>query len=86
MKTIKALEWNTREEIDFAVSEAQKLEFREMVKELEHQTGETWSEYLSEIEVGYCEETGRITTDRGNIYSPTTCKGNGNFQFHSTVY
>lgn len=86
MKTVSALEWNTREEIDFAVSEAQKMEFRELVAELNRQTGEDWSEYLSEVEVDYCPDTGRITTDKGNIYSPTTCKGNGNFQFHSTVY
>lgn len=86
MKTVKALEWNTREEIDFALTEAQKLEFREMVRELETQTGETWSEYLSETEVEECTESGLIVSKNGNIYAPTMCKGNGNYKFHSTVY
>lgn len=80
-RTIKALKYDDRSQVDFATTDPQKTEFREMIKELERQTGESWSEYLSEEEVEEDIDTGNIRTERGNVFTPTNNKGEGNYRF-----
>ena len=80
-RTITALEYNDRSQLDFATNEPQKTVFREMVKELERQTGENWSEYLQEVEVEEDIDTGNITTEAGNIFAPNSDRGESNYRF-----
>ena len=80
-RTIKALKYDDRSQVDFATTDPQKTEFREMVKELERQTGESWSEFLSEEDVEEDTDTGNIRTEQGNVFAPTNNKGEGNYRF-----
>lgn len=80
-RTIKALKYDDRSQVDFATTDPQKTEFKEMVKELERQTGESWSEFLSEEDVEEDTDTGNIRTEQGNVFAPTNNKGEGNYRF-----
>jgi hypothetical protein len=84
-RTITALCYNDRNEIDFATTDPQKTEFREMIRALSDQTGEDWGEYLQEVEVEEDTETGHITTEAGNIFEPTGDKASGNYRIIPTT-
>lgn len=79
-RTITALCYNDRSQIDYATTSPQKTEFKEMVAELSRQTNEDWSEYLHEEEVEEDTDTGHITTATGETFEPTGNKGDGNYR------
>lgn len=75
MKTITALKFEDENGIDFATTDLQKREFREIVNEMNHQTGEDWSSCLSVVEVDE-DEDGNITYN-GSMFLANSDKGNG---------
>jgi hypothetical protein len=77
MRTITAQKYEDENGIDFATNSVQKAEFHEMVQEMNRQTGEDWSTYLSEVEVEQ-DEDGNITYN-GSVFRPAESKGEGHY-------
>jgi len=72
---ITALKYEDENTIDFAITQEQRREFREMVADMNKQTGEDWSTYLSEVDVEHYTD-GDIVCN-GTAYAPSKSKGDG---------
>lgn len=69
MRTV--LKYNDGTNLDFAVNETQKAEFREIVRQLNYETSEDWSGCLESIEVdGFDTDTHEFIYN-GSTYEPT---------------
>ena len=67
----RVLKYDDGTNLDFAVNEKQKAEFREMVNGLTHETGEDWSNTLELIEVDDFDTDTHEFLYNGSTYEPT---------------